>query len=322
MRTVQSRQQARWAPVRNYTVVQRYLATEVPLHYAKMTVDGATTFRMVPQAEWEPARIGMSSAQVLAKAEGMATGLDMLGDAHMKEIGGAQGEYIKSMTSEMAFFLREAKKFDSTETGADAAAAVRMAAAFARRARLVAREQVDGRTAFLIRANDLSDVKLPAANEGPEFRLRTVTLWIDSGEYVPLRLRMEGNLATGGGPIVIELQEREYKQFGSLYEPTRRTMRISGLMEAGATDPKQQKELAKAREAAEKSKAQLAKMDEQLARLTPEQRKMVQGQIDKAKRQMEMMADKDVIEVELTLDVIGINEGPPLNWRPSGSVGP
>lgn len=315
---VADRQQARWSAVNNYTQVQYFQGSGVPLYHEKLMADGQAVFRLVPQAEWERRRIGMTRDDVVATAEGMAVGLTLLGDAHVQEVGGPGGAYIKALTTDMAYFLRQAKTLDEAETARSAAAAPASARAFAQRARMAGREEVDGRQAVHIVADGLGMV-LPAGRpEDPDVRLDAIHLWVDEQELVPLRLVMSGALV-GGGPITIELHEQDYQQVGPLYEPTRRVMRITGLMEASATDPRKKKELAKSREAAAKAREDLKRMDEQLAQMPAAQRRMIEGRLGDARKQLAMLVDQDIVEVELRLETIGVNEGPPFDWKPSAT---
>lgn len=318
--TMHERQQARWENVRNYTVVQRLLGnrmSQVPLYHERMEVDGALTFRVVPEAEWSRATTGLSRAQSDSIATGMAWGLGMIGDVHQQEVGGPMGAYIKDMTTDMATFLHATREFDEEETTRDAAAAVRMAAEFRQRARTAGRETMGGREAYVIRAEGLEDVRMDQPANGPRFTLRTVTMWVDAEHYVPLRLAMEGRVEGSETPVIIELEERRYRAFGPLYEPTVRTMRLSGLMEAMATDPRQRRDLQRAREEARKSQAEMARMEEQLAKMPAAQRRLIEGQMERARAQLNMIANEGVFEVEVALEIIGVNEGPPIGWRPS-----
>lgn len=314
---VADRQQARWSAVNNYTQVQYFQGSGAPLYHEKTTVDGEAVFRVVPQAEWERRRLGLSRSEVDSIAEGMAQGLELIGDAHVQEVGGPGGAHIKSLTSEMAFFLRQAKQFDEGETRRDAASESVAAQAFAQRATMGGREEVGGRPAVLVEASDLGDIATAANADGSAFRLKSVRMWFDADELVPLRLTMTGSMATGGGLVTIELQEQAYEAAGSLYEPTRRVMRITGLMEASATDPRQKKELAKSREAAAKAREDLKRMDEQLAQMPAAQRRMIEGRLGDARKKLAMLVDQDIVEVELRLETIGVNEGPPFDWKPS-----
>jgi hypothetical protein len=320
LRTMHTRQQARWETVRNYTVVQRFQGnrmSQVPLYHERIEVDGEITFRMVPEAEWSRGTTGLSRAQSDSIATGMAFGLGAIGDVHQQEIGGPMGAYIKDMTTDMATFLHATRDFDEEETTRDATAAVRMAAEFRRRASTAGRETAGGREAYVVRADGLEDVRMEQPANGPRFTLHSVTMWVDAEHYVPLRLAMEGRVEGSDSPVIIELREERYRAFGPLFEPTVRTMRLSGLMEAMATDPRQKRDLQRAREEARKSQAEMARMEEQLAKMPAAQRRMIEGQMERARAQLEMIANEGVFEVEVQLEIIGVNKGPPIGWRPS-----
>lgn len=209
------RQQARWQAVRNYTLVQRTAGnrmSQVPLYHERMEVDGEMAFRLVPEAEWSRTTTGLTRDQTLAIAEHMATGLESIGDVHMKEVGGPFGVHIKGMTNDMAFFLREVKKFDEDETRADAATGARMAAEFRRRARVQGRATVGERDAHVIRAEGLEAVSVVPQSDGPRFTVRTVTMLVDAEHYVPTQAGFSvpadtytgtGNLAHAGKSSIL-----------------------------------------------------------------------------------------------------------------------
>jgi hypothetical protein len=293
------------------------MGMEVPLYFEKISVEGQPSFRSVPMVEWT----GRSAEQRKQDKElmgHMADAYDMIGDAYEQEVGGPAAAIIRSMTNDVAQFSRAAATAPDVPDGrAEAAASVRGAAGFARRAKLVGREVVDGREAFHLRAEGLSDIQLAQDSSEATFVLATVDFWIDATEYVPLRLLMHGNMEAEGraSPLTIELLERDYARVGSLYEARRRVMRMTGLMEAATTDPKQKKEMEKARRQMEKARADMAKMEEQLAKMPAAQRKLVEGRIKQGMAQMEQMLG-GVFETELELSVIGINQGPPLDRKP------
>lgn len=318
--TMHERQQSRYAEVRNFTVVEGLAGNRmgrVPIYYERLEVDGEFTFRVVPEAEWSRATTGLSREETVAIAEGMATGLEMMREGPIYEGGGGMDPYTKNLTADMAVFLRAVKDFDEDETREGAVAGVRMAAEFRRRARTTGREAVGERQAYVVRADGLEAVPIEQPADGPRFTLRSVTLWVDAEQYVPLRLSMEGRLEGSEVPVVIELREEGHRAFGPLYEPTVRTMRLSGMMEATATDARQRRDLQRAREEAAKAQAEMARMQEQLASMPAAQRRMIEGQLQRGMAQLEMMVNQGVIEVKLQREVIGVNEGPPIGWRPS-----
>jgi hypothetical protein len=181
---------------------------------------------------------------------------------------------------------------------------------FAAQARFVGMQSVWERNAFLLRADAPPD--LPAQQVGEAtFSLERASMWIDDTSYVQLRLRMEGQMKAGkkSVPIVIELDERDYVFVSGLYEPRKKTMRITGLMGGMELDPKEAKKAAKMRADMEKLKAQIAAMP-------PSQKAMVQGQIDKAEAMMNQMIGNDVIQTDVEYMIYSVNKGPPFKWMP------
>lgn len=115
-------------------------------------------------------------------------------------------------------------------------------AGFAEKARLVGREKVDGRDAFHVRADVLN--RTQRTDDG-EFTLQSVSLWLDTGEYLPLRTKIDG-VATSQGetrPFTLERFDSDYwRVAGSrMFEPYRQVMRIAGVM-----TPQQQQEMREA----------------------------------------------------------------------------
>lgn len=115
-------------------------------------------------------------------------------------------------------------------------------AGFAEKARLVGREKVDGRDAFHVRADGLN--RTQRTDDG-EFTLQSVSIWLDTGEYLPLRTKIDG-VATSQGetrPFTLERFDSDYwRVAGSrMFEPYRQVMRIAGVM-----TPQQQQEMREA----------------------------------------------------------------------------
>jgi hypothetical protein len=319
MQTVHARQVARWDTVRNYAVVQSIMGNQVALYHEKIAIDGQPVFRSIPQSLWT-GRTAADRQQDREMMAGMATGLDMIADAHEKETPGPMAGVVRSMTNDMSRFARAMSTVPEPGDGrAEAAESVRGMAEFTRRAKLVGRVAENGRDAFHLRADDLSDIELEQPSDGGRFTLQTAEFWIDAAEYVPLRMTMHGTMEADGrkAPVTIELLQQNYKAVGSLYESQRQVMRITGLMEAMTADPKQRKDLEKARKQMEKMKADRAKMEEQMAKLSPAQRKMIEGRMKQAMAQMDMMLGDGVMETTVERSILSINQGPPVDWKPT-----
>jgi hypothetical protein len=101
-----------------------------------------------------------------------------------------------------------------------------------------------------------------------------------------------------------------------LYLPRRHLMRLSGLMEAMAADPKQRREMEKARQDAVKMQAQMAEMEAQLAAMPASTRRMIEGRMQQAMAQLNQLLSGGAMEAELAFRVRDINKGPPLDWIP------
>lgn len=320
--TAAQKQAERWAGVQNYSVEKRLQGAPMgaPVYYEKVTEGGFVTFRQVPFNEWMKPESGETMS-----AEGyetMAMGYEMLGDAYVSE-GDPMAPLVKPMMDDAATMMRfTAEAERSGKAYADEiqdAPNVGGLAAVARHARVVGRETVNGREAFHLRADDLSDMELPEAPTEGELGLRSADLWIDAAEYVPLRYVLEGEYAADGQsvPVTFSVSFEDYVHSGPLYEPRRQVGRVSGLLEAMATDPERREELEEMRRELAKAREQMEQMQEQLDQLPASARGMVEGQVEKARRQMEMMAGEGVLESVTEMRVIGVNEGPPKDWRPS-----
>lgn len=322
--SVAARQAERWSAVENYSVEQATEGTPmpVPIYYEKSVIDGRQTFRTVPINEWGKKAAGTSHFTA-DDYDRMADGYDMFGDAYGKEAKtDPMRPMVVSMMRDGATFLRAGAEAErSGEAYADEnkdAANVMGMAQFARRARLVGKESVEGREAFLLRAEDLSDIELEQPDGNAEVMLRVASLWIDAAEWVPLRMTFEGAVKAGGtsSPFTMEMRQQDYQQSGPLYEPRTRVMRMTGLMGGMSRDPAKKKEMEKARKDAEKARADYEKMKPQLSQLPPAIRQKVEGQMESAMQRLKMMTEDDVFEAVVRSRVIGVNQGPPVDWVP------
>lgn len=313
-----ARQEQRLSGVDNYTIVQTVNGNAVPLHFEKIRVNGRTTFRSVPPSEW-----GKNDTTARAMMTGMAVGTRMLAAGFRMEgsLGGPASpmtDMVAGMLDSMAMFADfAAVAGDSVSDGrAEAAQAMDGMGQFVARAQLVGEEAVDGRPAYLVRATGLKDIAIAQAKGGPVFVLESASLWLDKGELVPLRLSMSGHTTADRKttPVTIEQRSLDYRKFGPLCEPQRQVMRITGLMEAMTTDPRQQKDMERLRKESARMKAEMAAMEPKLAKLSPSQRRMVEGQMATAMAQLEQMTGSGVLEMEVQRTVRDWNKGPPPGW--------
>lgn len=307
---VRARQAERWTSVSNYTVVTVVEpgVVQTPIHYEKITVGGEPAFRVVPRTEYERRVLTKAGFPPLGPefAERLAQGHDMLGEAFAAGGEGAPPMDIRPMTDQMALFLRAGAAYREDDGRAEARDARADMDQFVSRARFVGVEDTEsGSPAFLVEAADLFDVPLAQPKGGGEYRLEKVGLWIDTEHYVPLRLRMDGQVTRNNTvtPFTIERLDLDYRQVGPLYESHRQIMRLTGVMEGASA--KDRKQMEKARKDMAKARQQLAAMPEgpQKAMVM----KMMKPQLEKFER----LVSAGAFEATTRVVSIAVNEGPP-----------
>jgi hypothetical protein len=311
LETVRAKQVERWEGVENYTVDMKMGGNRTLVYFEKFSIgDDASNpaFRMVPLTEISREQAEAMGFEPLTpeQLETFADAHEMLGDVmaqHGTTEGGMQptGD-PRELFGETAGFLRGAASYQENDGTADAARGITDMAVFARHARLVGKERVGDREAFLLRADNLAVV--PEAQPSDEFTLETSSLWIDARDYVPLRLKMEGTMKTDEGdqPITIEKLDQDYRRVESLYEPFHQLLRISGLM--GAMDPEDRKEM-------EEAMKEMEDLEEKLKELPESQRQMIMSRMGPQIEMMEKMAAGGAIEVPIEVSKIVVNQGPP-----------
>jgi hypothetical protein len=317
--------------VSNYSVDQSTMNHRMLLYYEKIegyAADGTpySTFRLVPPAEIAERKDPnqkMSSDDLRLYADkveesgaavsdemnksGMPAGLlTAMGPPPGEEEWASPDPRVSS--GAMADFLRAAATAleNRSDGSADAAAEAQQMRQFANTARYVGTETIDGRSAFHLRADDL-DYTPPVPEDqrdnpdGQEFVVNTVSLWIDTTQYVPLKLRMDGVVQAEGETrqMYIEKIDSDYQHFGSLYESTKQTMKMGGILNA--------KEMAEMKEA----QAQLEEFDAQLAAMPAQQRQMMESMVGPQIQMLRDMVNGGGFVVENIVHDIKVDAGLP-----------
>ena len=313
-KSAQARQAERYATVDNYSVVQSMGGIETSQYFEKFEVNGQPAFRLVPILEYQGA-VGMDGEPLTAdELREMADATEEASEEVSKQMGGQTGMAPGMDMSEMlmtnaTFYRAAAAGLDEAEEGDwgrdDAARKVDGMAQFARRAKVVGKETIDGREAYVLRAEDLSDIVMSQPDDEAQYSLQTVTAWVDTEELVMLRLKMDGTLEREGQTrdMTIESLQQDYRQVGPLYESYRQVMRISGLM--GEMSEKDRKEM-------EKAKKEMEKMEAQLDEMPASARSMVEGQMKKYRTMMDAMMNDGTMETTFDVVRIEVNQGPPV----------
>ena len=134
--------------------------------------------------------------------------------------------------------------------------------------------------------------------------MNTMHIWIDAEKYVPLRMQIDGVVQDQGETrqMRIERDDMSYETVpgcGSMYEPMRSVMRISGVMSA-----QEQAQMAEAQ-------AQMAQMEAQLASMPPAQKEMIMRQMGPQLEMFRNMAAGKGMEVVTTIMQMRCNTGLP-----------
>ena len=168
--------------------------------------------------------------------------------------------------------------------------------------RVVGRETFAGREAIVMVADGLNHTQ--SSDDGQEFTIQKMTLWVDANEYLPLKMRMDG-IATEGGEtreLRIEREDTDYRTVpgcNAMNEPFRTVMRVAGIL-----NEEQQAQMVEAQ-------AQLEQMDSQLASLPASQRDMIMRQMGPQMEMLRGLAAGEGIEIVSEISEMRCNAGLP-----------
>lgn len=343
LKRVHERKIERWQGVSDYTIDQSTMGNRVVLHYERIEISGSgggvgtPAFRMVPldevserhaRQQGAPAftasqytamanayrEVGSTTSEAM-DAEMVKAGLPPgllrnLGRASKRDIGVAldPAGMMDGMADFLDFAAAAKRESENRDPTAEARTDMRDAADFASMARLVGREPSNGRNAYLLRADNVNRVQVV---DGQQFTIQTVSVWIDVDEYVPLRMKVDGSVRSGGKttPMTIEKLDLDYRPVGTLFEPHRQVMRIAGMMDAG-----QEAELRQAQQ-------KMQEMERQVAQMPAAQREMIMRSMGPQMEMMKKMASGGGgIEVETRIHRIHVNAGLPDPAEMAGSM--
>ena len=169
------------------------------------------------------------------------------------------------------------------------------------RSRITGRQEFNGVSAIAIAADNINYVQDAGSQQ---ISCDSMEMLVDEDKYVPLHFKMnclasEGNESR---PMTIEREDRDYRTVpgcGNMYEPFSSVMRIGGAM-----TPEQQAQMAEAN-------VQLAELEEQLATMPPEQRKMMENMMGGQLDMIRGMASTGSMEIETQVMELRCNTGLP-----------
>ena len=277
LEAVQQKQLERWDGVDSYVVQSSVMGNSSQTYFRRTELSdksGATHTLFLP------AHCEGTQAMTAEGLEAYAAALEMTGEAAGTEIENG---------------LEQA----GLPRGLLAGAGSDHMAEFANRAELVGTESIDGRQAFHLRTSELKQMQ---EADGREYKMDAISIWIDSAEYVPLRMLVDGVLASGSEtkPMMIETIQSDYRPISDskMYESFKQVMKISGMMDAA-----QEAELKEAQ-------AKLADFEQQMASMPASQRQMMERMMGPQLEMMRNMAVGGGFQIEVVTNSIVVN--PPM----------
>jgi len=318
--TMRAKQLERWEGVTAYVVEQSLMGNSTRTRFQRTEVEddqGDVHTLFLPVSPTAAASCDETRRLSPEELRAFAAGSEMTGDAVAGGIeqgmadAGLPPELLQANGSSPsatldprvlmggnAAFLRAATDAGEGAAGSDGGAAAAELAEVMDQATLQGTETVEGREAYLLRAADLGQTQ---TFDGGEYTLDSVSPWIDTEHYVPLKTRMQGAMTTNGEtrPVTIERVDGDYRQVpdSNLYEPYRQVTSLSGMMDAA-----QQAQLREAQ-------AQMQQMEQQLASMPAEQRAMMERMMGPQLEMIRNMAKSGGFEMETQVSRIVVNPG-------------
>ncbi|TNF84303.1 MAG: hypothetical protein EP301_10855 [Gammaproteobacteria bacterium] len=124
-------------------------------------------------------------------------------------------------------------------------------------------------------------------------------MYVDTAEYVPLSMKMDGTMSADGKtqPMTLETRQTDYRQVpgSNMYESYRQVMSMSGML-----TPEQEAQMAEAQQ-------QLAEFEKQKASMPPQQVAMMESMMGPQLKMLENMAKGKGIEFETVVNSIQVN---------------
>jgi len=280
---VQQKQLERWEGVDAYVVQSSVMGSGSQTYFRRSEVSdksGATSTVFVPDARsgLHSSRCEGTSATTAEALQAYAAASGMAGETTAFESGLEQAGLPRGLLAE---------------------AGSEHMAEFANRAELVGIESIDGRQAYHLRASELDKVQQA---DGREYKMDAISMWIDSTEYVPLRMLVDGVLTSGSEtkPLKLETVQSDYRSIpdSKMYESFKQVVKISGIMDAV--------EEAELKEA----QAKLAEFEQQMASMPESQRQMMERMMGPQLEMMRTLAAGGGLQVEVVTSSIVVN--PPL----------
>lgn len=164
--------------------------------------------------------------------------------------------------------------------------------------------QVDGKRCHILAVADLQGGSFgayaPPKAQG-SWKPETIHLFLDQQELLPRKMVMEGRLTQGGEQQPVEMTAlfRDYREINGVIHPFRIQIQTEGI--SSGMSPEEQDEV---RESVEG-------LQEKMAAMSPEQRKMMEQMMGRKLQQMRQMLASNAMDFTIRVKELRVNEGPP-----------
>lgn len=329
LQTMQQKQLERWKGVNDYVVNQALNGHSSEMYFQRTEVtdnSGAvqTMFLPISANQRKTGSCTTGTVQMTPDAwEAYAQGSEMLGagmgeeiESGLEDAGLPRGLLAATGSSPTATFdprvmmgsnarfaraIADSQRHQAGEGARNQASAAESAdqmIQFIETAQLLGTETIDGRAAYHLRSESINQL---SKDEGREYRMEAMSLWIDTKEYVPLRMKIDGTLTSGKEtkPLSIENLQTDYRTVpgSNMFESYKQVMKISGMMDAAQE--------AEMREAAVK----MAEFEKQMASMPPNQRQMMEQMMGPQLEMMRKMSSGGDFQLETIVRSIIVNPG-------------
>ncbi len=330
LETMQQKQLERWDGVDDYLVDQSLMSNATQMYFQRTEVtdsngDVQTLFLPIASNQRTTGSCTSGAVQMTPEAlEVYAQGAEMVGagmgeeiESGLEEAGLPRGLLAASGSSPTATFdprvmmganaqfargAADAQRWQAEEGARNIASAEQSAnhmVQFAQTAKLVGTDTIDGMPAYHLRSDSINQVQ---QDDGREYRMEAMSVWIDKKRYVPLRMKVDGTMTSGNEskPMVIETHLSDYRSVpnSDMYESYKQMLKISGMMDAA-----QEAEMREAQ-------VKMQEFEQQMASMPASQRQMMENMMGPQLEMMRQMASGGGFQTETVVRSIQVN--PPM----------
>jgi len=182
----------------------------------------------------------------------------------------------------------------------------------ASRARVQGHRQVDGFDTYVVQVDDLSGIDFGqeslGASQDIEVDPKSMTLYLDSKDYLVRQMHMEGTLTRDSTPNPFSMTGHlsDYRNVKGLMQPYKMTISIQGMTGAISDSDRVQ------------AQAALQQWQQRLKNMPAAQRQAMEQMMGPQMKKMQQMLDSGTMDFTMQVTDVRVNEGPPKDAGAGG----